>query len=101
MIVEYVRYKMPTGEAQKLIDAYAEGAASLRASPHCHGYELTQCSESAETLVVRILWDSADGHMKGFRTSEQFKAFFVAVKPFVANIEEMRHYDLTEVRWTR
>ena len=44
--------------------------------------------------MVRIEWDSAEGHMSGFRASPEFKTFFEAVGPFVSDIEEMKHYDV-------
>jgi len=99
MIVEYIRYKMPDEQASKhLIEAYEKAQSSLAASSHCLGYELTRCSEDANQLVLRIEWDSADGHLKGFRTSPEFRTFFAAVQPFLNNIEEMRHYELTSVK---
>jgi heme-degrading monooxygenase HmoA len=99
MIVEYIRYKVEAGGGESLIRAYEVAGESLKASPHCQGFELTRCTESPETFMLRILWDSADGHMKGFRTSPQFGSFFQAVKPFVKSIEEMRHYEVTSVAW--
>jgi hypothetical protein len=48
--------------------------------------------EDPDYYPLRIEWDSTDGHMKGFRTSREFKPFFEAVKPFFNEIQEMRHY---------
>jgi quinol monooxygenase YgiN len=101
MVVEYIRYKVSSGEADSVIKAYEVAGKYLQASSHCLGFELTQCSESPETFVLRIVWDSTDGHIKGFRTSPEFGPFFRAVQPLVHSIEEMRHYDLTAVRWSR
>jgi quinol monooxygenase YgiN len=101
MIVEYIRYRVDPSHAAEFIRAYEAASQSLRESPHCFGYELTQCMEAPESYVLRIMWDSADGHIKGFRTSAQFKPFFAAVQPFVNDIEEMRHYELTPLRWSR
>ena len=81
--------------------AYEAACQSLRASSHCLGYELTRCAEATDTFVLRILWDSAEGHLKGFRGSPEFQAFFAAVKPFVGQIKEMRHYEQTALTWTR
>lgn len=50
--------------------------------------------EEPERFIVRIEWDSVDGHEKGFRTSAAFGDFFRAVKPFFAQIEEMKHYSV-------
>jgi quinol monooxygenase YgiN len=97
MIVEYIRYP-DEQSGKKLIEAYEKAQSSLVASSHSLGYELTRCSNDANQLVLRIEWDSADGHLKGFRTSPEFKTFFAAVQPFLNNIEEMRHYELTSVK---
>ena len=43
---------------------------------------------------MRIEWDSAEGHLAGFRTSHEFRTFFQAVRPFVGHIEEMHPYDV-------
>lgn len=101
MIVEYVRYKIQPAQAAAYEAAYEVASASMRASPHCLGYELSQCTDAKEHYILRILWDSHEGHLKGFRASEEFKPFFAAVKPFTTGIEEMRHYDLTSLRWSR
>ena len=101
MIVEYIRYKIAEDRAASFLDAYGEAEESLRASPHCLGFELSRCSEAPEHFILRIQWDSADGHLLGFRKSPQFPPFLAAVKPFLGDIEEMRHYDLTPVRWSR
>jgi hypothetical protein len=44
---------------------------------------------------------SEEAHIKGFRTSPQFKPFFAAVQPFIKDIAEMRHYELTALQWAR
>jgi hypothetical protein len=46
--------------------------------------------------VVRIEWDSEEGHLSGFRQSSEFRTFLAAVGPFVSDIEEMRHYEVTQ-----
>jgi quinol monooxygenase YgiN len=103
MIIEYIRYEVEveSARADALIAAYTEAAVSLRASTHCLGYELSRASESPATFVLRIEWDSASGHMEGFRKSPEFRAFFAAIAPFVKQIVEMRHYDATSVVWSR
>ena len=42
--------------------------------------------------MLRIEWDSAEGHLQGFRRSPEFQRFFAAVRPYVGDIAEMRHY---------
>jgi quinol monooxygenase YgiN len=97
MIVEYIRYKIPSKDAEAFEKDYATAAASLRSSPHCLNYELCRCVEEASSYILRIEWDSVEGHMQGFRNSAEFRSFFAAIKPYVSQIEEMRHYELTSV----
>ena len=101
MIVEYIRYGIEAAKAKAFLGAYEEAAKSLRASAHCLGYELSRCTEAPESFILRIQWDSAEGHMKGFRASLEFKPFFAAVQPFIENIAEMRHYEVLPLCWTR
>jgi len=97
MIVEYVRYKIPADQADQFIAAYATAGAALRKSSHCLGFELSRCAEEPTSFILRIEWDSIEGHMAGFRKSSEFREFFASVRPFVGNLEEMRHYERTGV----
>ena len=98
MIVEYIRYAIDDARSAAFEAAYAQGAASLDASPHCLGYELSRCTEDPTRYHLRIEWDSAEGHMRGFRASPEFRTFFSFIRPYVNDIEEMRHYQPTAVR---
>jgi heme-degrading monooxygenase HmoA len=98
MIVEYIRYKIPRERQSEFEEAYTNVSASLNASKHCQMYELTHCTEEPELYILRIEWDSLDAHMKGFRSSPEFRDFFRHVQPFFNDIQEMRHYELTNVR---
>ena len=61
---------MPTQPGQKTFEKdYADAAKSLQASPHCLAYELSQCKEDPAHYVLRLEWDSEEGHLNGFRTS--------------------------------
>ena len=70
-------------------------AERFDASEHCERYEVSRCTEDPTQHVVRIEWDSEDGHLSGFRQSPEFRSFFEAVGPFARDIEEMRHYQVT------
>jgi quinol monooxygenase YgiN len=101
MVVEYVRYQMPPGTSDALVEAYQVAGKSLQESPHCLGFELSRCVENPNALILRILWDSVEGHLEGFRTAPEFARFYGAIKAFVHNIDEMRHYEPTQVGWSR
>ncbi|HEX8832364.1 MAG TPA: antibiotic biosynthesis monooxygenase family protein [Longimicrobium sp.] len=97
MIVEYIRYAIASERREGFEAAYAEASAALEASRHCLAYELARCVEDPTRYILRIEWDSAEGHMKGFRASPEFRTFFASVRPYVGDIEEMRHYELTPI----
>jgi quinol monooxygenase YgiN len=95
MVVEYIRYNIDEARSEAFDDAYRQAAEALDASEHCERYEVSRCSEEPTEHVVRIEWDSEEGHLSGFRQSPEFRRFFQAVGPFVNDIEEMRHYEVT------
>lgn len=94
MIVEYLRYTVPAEQAAQFEEAYRKAAVPLLASPNCLGYDVARCTEDPTSYIVRIHWDSAEGHLEGFRKGPEFPPFFALVKPFFSAIAEMRHYEL-------
>jgi quinol monooxygenase YgiN len=93
MVVEYIRYRIDAARGNEFDRAYEQAAGSLEASSHCLAYEVARGVEDPTSRVVRIEWDSVEGHEQGFRKSPEFREFFAAVKPFFDDIEEMRHYE--------
>jgi heme-degrading monooxygenase HmoA len=100
VIVEYLRYTVPAGREDEFVEAYRQAAAALEQSPHSLAYEVAQCIDEPTTFVVRLEWDSPEGHLEGFRRSPQFGTFFQPVRPFVQSVQEMRHYRVTRVQGT-
>lgn len=92
MVVEYIRYAIPAPMAADFEEAYRQAGALLAADEHCLGHEVARGIEDPDHYVVRIEWDSVDGHEQGFRRSPAFAEFFALVKPFFDAIEEMTHY---------
>lgn len=82
-------------------DGYTTAQDALQASSHCLGWELARCTEDPTQYILRIEWDSTEGHLQGFRCGREFPRFLAAIRPFVADIEEMRHYEVTSVKGTK
>ena len=59
--------------------------------------ELLRSKKDPTLFLLIIRWDSAEGHLQGFRRSEQFREFFAHIKPYVGDILEMEHYEVTGV----
>ena len=96
MIVEYIRYRIEPTRTDEFDDAYRSAGALLAASPHCLRWETARCVDEPEKQFVRIEWDSAEGHLQGFRRSADFKPFLELTQPFYRDIEEMTHYEVTD-----
>jgi heme-degrading monooxygenase HmoA len=94
MVVEYIRYTIPAEQAAEFEDAYRKAGGLLEADLHCLAFEVARGIEQPEHFIVRIEWDSLEGHEQGFRSSPAFSEFFAAVKPFFNEIDEMKHYEL-------
>lgn len=94
MVVEYIRYQVASERHAEFLAAYAAAASELRASPECLRWEVSQGVEEPDHFIVRIEWESVEAHEQGFRKSAAFASFFVKVKPFFAEIVEMKHYRL-------
>ena len=101
MTVEYIRYTLTTHSPEAFLDAYTEACKHLAAAPECLGYDLAQCDDDPKSFVLRIHWVSTEAHLQGFRTGPHFAPFFAAIRQFVPEIAEMRHYRSTELRWAR
>ena len=98
MILEYIRYRISAPRRRSEFEsAYAAAAAHLDASPYCLGYELSHGVEEPEHYVLRIEWTSREDHEKGFRGGPHFPPFLAHVRPFIDDIEEMKHYERTAV----
>ena len=101
MTIEYIRYDLVAHQPEDLVRAYVIAAAALRAAPECMGFELAQCEEAPRSFVLRIEWQSTAAHLQGFRKGPHFPPFFAAIKPFVGEIAEMRHYSPTTLEFRR
>jgi heme-degrading monooxygenase HmoA len=92
MVVEYIRYTVPAEQAGAFEEAYARAGEILDEDSHCLAFEIARGVEEPQHVIVRIEWDSLEGHERGFRESPRFREFFAAVRPFFNEIEEMKHY---------
>lgn len=97
MILEVIRYLITGGQENQFETDYGKAAEYLDASPHCLSYRLERSSREKNRYLMLIEWDSAEGHLQGFRQSADFGKFFALVKPYFNMIEEMEHYEKTNV----
>lgn len=100
MVVEYIRYRIEQDRRAGFEAAYARAAQVLSRAPQCVGFELTRGVEEPSGYVLRIEWTSVPDHVEGFRGGGLFGDFLAEIEGYVADIEEMRHYERTGVHGT-
>jgi hypothetical protein len=71
------------------------GSSTARSTSPADGEGKHRSHIEGAEQIVRIEWDSAEGHLQGFRQSADFKPFLAATQPFFNDIEEMTHYQVT------
>jgi quinol monooxygenase YgiN len=98
---EIIRYNIAAEDRLNFEQAYFQAEKYLQASKYCMGYTMFKGDEEPNHYVLIIQWTSKEEHLQGFRKSEEFIAFFNQVKPFYNNIEEMKHYHLTDIAWKK
>jgi quinol monooxygenase YgiN len=101
MTTEVIRYKVPAGQASAFEEAYRKTEPILQNSSHCLGYRLLRGVEEPENWVLLLTWDSVEGHEQGFRKEPGFREFLSLVKPFLGQVQEMKHYSTNDLNWTR
>jgi len=79
MTTEVIRYKIAADQAATFEEAYRK----------------------AENWILLLFWDSVEGHEQGFRQEKGFRAFFGLVKPFLGQVQEMKHYNVNGLDWSR
>ncbi|MGL5922364.1 antibiotic biosynthesis monooxygenase family protein [Chroococcidiopsis sp.] len=97
MVIEIIRYNIPAGQESAFESAYEQAQQYLAESPNCLGYQLAHCVEEPNRYILRIDWDSIEGHMQGFRNSSYFPKFFQLVSPYIKSVDEMQHYKQTPI----
>jgi hemoglobin len=95
VIVEYIRYRIPEDRQADFLADYGRAAQVLDRASQCVDYELSRSVDEPACHVLRIGWTSAEDHLQGFRGGDLFPEFLAAVRPYVGDIEEMRHYERT------
>lgn len=99
--VEIIRYTISPDQQSNFEKAYDEAGKLLQASPYCLSYEVIHGEDDPSHYIVTINWTSKEDHLNGFRKSSGFAGFFQLVRPFFANIDEMKHYNLTPITWKK
>ncbi len=101
MVIEVIRYAVRLGDEATFEDAFRRAAVLLEASSHCLGFTLTRSTRDRNRYMMSIYWDSPDGHLIGFRQSNDFREYQTLLEPYADQVEESGHYRKTGVEMTK
>lgn len=84
MIYEIAQIEIRPG-TQEAFEAGVQTAAPLfQRAKGCHGMQLQQTLEDANTYLLVVQWDTLEDHTVHFRGSEDFKAWRALVGEYFA-----------------
>lgn len=92
MVNEILRFQIELKQSGDFLRACRQAENDLRGSGRCVGYELSRCAEAPEDFILMVGWEAPDRRLQAFRVSRTFEPFFESVRPFSAEILELRHY---------
>lgn len=92
MVIEIATLTVKEGENAAFEAAFGQAQRYIAQSEHCIRYALTHAVEDASRYVLRIEWDSLEGHVDGFRASAEYQEYRALLYPFYAAPVELFHY---------
>lgn len=91
-VTEIIRYELPDDVVTEFLEAYLRALEHLLADRHCLAVEILRGVESPNRVIIRILWDSIDGHEAHFTNGPHFQPFIGHLRPYLQHVVEMEHY---------
>ncbi len=94
MIIEQARITIQAGQEQAFEKKFYEHSDVFRNTQGCQKFRLLRGVDHPQNYALVIQWDSKEIH-EDFMKTEQFKQWFLAIKPFLAAKIEMEHFERT------
>jgi heme-degrading monooxygenase HmoA len=92
MVIEIATITVSEGQEAAFEQAFGVAQRYIAASLHALRYQLTRCIEIPNRYVLRIEWDSLEGHTEGFRASAAYQEYRALLYPLYAQPPEVVHY---------
>jgi quinol monooxygenase YgiN len=91
MIFETARITIDPDQAEAFEEAVSSCQPLFRSAKGCHGMALEREIENPSHYLLRVVWESVEDHMDGFRSSDAFQSWRKAVGPFFAQPPHVIH----------
>lgn len=93
MVIELATITVAEGQETAFEAAFAVAQRYIAESPHSLAHMLTRCLEHPSRYVLRIEWDTLEGHTEAFRGSAAFQEYRALLYPLYAAPPEVVHYN--------
>lgn len=97
MIIEQAVFHIVEGQESAFEKKFYELSDIFRHADACEKFKLIRGIENKQQYILQIHWTSLEAHTDIFMKTEEFKQWFLAMKPFLAAKIEMQHYEKTLV----
>lgn len=91
MITEIALITIDPAKAAEFEAAVALAAPVFTRAKGCHGMSLERGIEDPSKYWLRVLWESVDDHLVGFRQSDDFQVWRSHAGPFFVKPPEVQH----------
>lgn len=91
MITEVAELTIQPGQEEAFEAGVAKAAPLFLRARGCHGLSLQRVIETPSVYRLRVLWETVEDHMVGFRSSEDFQGWRALVGGYFAAPPAVTH----------
>lgn len=95
MVTEYATFYILDGQQRAFEKKFYELSDIFRKAQGCEKFKLMRGIEDNQVYILQIKWINIEVHTDVFMKTEEFKQWFLAMKPFLARKIEMQHFENT------
>lgn len=94
MVIEQAQITVHAGQEQAFEKKFYEVSEVFRNTEGCHKFRLLRGIDHPQNYALVIQWTSKEIH-EAFMQTAEFKQWFTAIKPFLAERIKMEHFERT------
>jgi len=97
MVIEQALFHIIDSQQTAFEKKFYELSDIFRHAQGCEKFKLIRGIEDKQAYILQIHWTDLETHTEIFMKTEEFKQWFLAMKPFLAKKIEMQHFENTLV----
>ena len=95
MVIEQAVFHIIEEQQNAFEKKFYELSDIFRHAEACEKFKLIRGIENKQQYILQIYWTSLEAHTDVFMKTEEFKQWFLAMKPFLAEKIQMQHFENT------